>query len=466
MKLFKTWKTLRFRLAMWNAGAVSLTAAITIIAVHQATRWELINSLDELLVEDAEEIRLALKDLAVDGSEFQDELNRKALGHRRHEWFVKLLSADGDLIWASVKAPPKMLAALDPTGNRFITTGPFRQYTRSVEDDSRVRWIRIGASMDSLTEELQRIDRIAIITWLLSLGIAPLLGWILSGRALRPLRTMVHTAAALHPGQLGERLPIRDADDELDQLAKTINLLLDRIATDVGEKHDFLANAAHELRTPLAAIRATADVALVSNRSGDEYRELVAQIMEQTDALGGIVNQLLLLSESSLPARIENRKSFSLDEVVSKSADIFRAVAESNDVSLKIDRNDPVAIVGNRDQWIQVLNNLIDNAIKYSLGGGRVAVDLRRIEAQDNPTKVQLSISDTGIGIHAEDIERVFDRFYRADRSRTRLTNVSGTGLGLAICKAVVESHGGTIRCSSRPGQGTVFMIQLPGGLH
>jgi len=447
---------------MWNAGAVALTAVITIIAVHQATRWELIQSLDELLVEDAEEIRLALRDLSVDGTEFQAELNRKALGHRRHEWFVKLLSAEGDLIWASVEAPPKLLAKLDPAGNRFTTTGSFRQYTRSVEDDSPVRWVRIGASMDSLTNELQRIDRIAFITWLLSLGIAPVLGWVLSGRALSPLRTMVHTAATLHPGQLGERLPNRDADDELDQLAKTINSLLDRIATDVGEKHDFLANAAHELRTPLAAIRATADVALVSNRSGDEYRELVAQIMEQTDALAGIVNQLLLLSESSLPARTDNRKLFSLDEVVSKSADIFHAVAESNDVSLKIDRNDSVKIVGNRDQWIQVLNNLIDNAIKYSLCGGRVAVDLRRIDVQDSPARVQLSISDTGIGIHDDDIERVFDRFYRADRSRTRLTDVSGTGLGLAICKAVVESHGGTIHCNSRPGQGTVFMIQLP----
>ncbi len=447
---------------MWNAGAVALTAALTIITVHQATRWELIRSLDELLVEDAEEIRLALKDLPVESIEFQGELNRKAMGHRRHEWFVKLLSDDGNLIWASVNAPSKLLAKLDTTGNHFTTTGTFRQYTRNVSDDSTVRWLRIGASMDPLTQELHRIDRIAIFTWLLSLIIAPILGWLLSGRALNPLRTMVHTAAMLRPSLLSERLPIRDAGDELDQLAKTINTLLDRIATDVGEKHDFLANAAHELRTPLAAIRATADVALVSDRSVVDYRDLVAQIMEQTDALGGIVNQLLLLAESSLPTRIDSRKPFALNEIVSKSADIFRAVAECSDVSLKIDRNDAVTMIGNRDQWIQVLNNLLDNAIKYSPTGGRVAVDLRCIETQGSKARVQLSISDTGIGVHADDVERIFDRFYRADRSRTRLTDVSGTGLGLSICKAVVESHGGTIRCTSRLGQGTVFMIQLP----
>jgi len=447
---------------MWNAGAVALTAAITIIAIHQATRWELIGSLDELLVEDGAEIRLALQDLPVASKEFQDELNRKAIGHRRHEWFAKLLTADGDLIWASLKAPLKPLAALNRTGDLFTTSERFRLYTCRVQDDSPVRWIRIGASMDPLIQELHRIDRIAFITWLMSLGIAPILGWFLSFRALSPLRTMVQTAATLHPGQLGKRLPDRDADDELDHLAKTINSLLDRLAADVGEKHDFLANAAHELRTPLAAIRATADVALVSNRTGDDYRELVAQIMEQTDALSGIVSQLLLLSESSLPVRIENRRPFSLDQVVSKSADIFRAVAETHNVSLKIDRADQVKIIGNRDQWIQVLNNLIDNAIKYSPSGGRIAIDLRQIDDHESQSRVQLSISDTGIGIQRDDIARIFERFYRADRSRTRLSDVSGTGLGLAICKAVVESHGGTIACSSRLGQGTVFMIQVP----
>jgi len=447
---------------MWNAGAVALTAAITIIAIHQATRWELIGSLDELLVEDAAEIRLALQDLPVASKEFQDELNRKAIGHRRHEWFAKLLADDGDLIWASVKAPSKPLAALDRTGDRFTTTERFRLYTCRVQDDSPVRWIRSGASMDPLIQELHRIDRIAFITWLMSLGIAPVLGWFMSFRALSPLRTMVHTAATLHPGQLGKRLPDRGADDELDHLAMTINSLLDRLAADVGEKHDFLANAAHELRTPLAAIRATADVALVSNRSGDDYRELVAQIMEQTDALSGIVSQLLLLSESSLPVRIANHRPFSLDEVVSKSADIFRAVAECNSVSLTVGRNDPIKIIGNRDQWIQVLNNLIDNAIKYSISGGQITIDLHRINDRESQSRVQLSIGDTGIGIHDDDIERVFDRFYRADRSRTRLTDVSGTGLGLSICKAVVEAHGGTIRCDSQAAEGTTFVIQIP----
>ena len=185
--------------------AVAFTAAITIVVVHQATRWELVHSLDELLIEDAEEIQLALQDLPVESSEFQGELNRKAIGHRRHEWFVKLLTDESELVWASDNAPPTLLAELDRTGNRFSTNGNLRQYTRSVEDDSSVHWIRVGASMASLTQELQRIDQIAITTWLLSLGVSPILGWFFSGRALNPLRTMVHATATLHPNQLSER---------------------------------------------------------------------------------------------------------------------------------------------------------------------------------------------------------------------------------------------------------------------
>lgn len=446
---------------MWNAGAVALTAALTIVSVHQATRWALLHSLDELLVEDTEEIRLALRDLKYDDSEFRDELNRKAIGHRRHEWFVKLLAGNGDVIWRSINAPLTTPEPPARSANQFGTAGLFRHFTSAIEDDSSVRWLRVGASMQPLSQELQRIDRIALIAWLLSLGIAPMMGWFLSGRALLPLKSMVQTASALRPNHLSERLANRGAGDELDQLALTVNSLLDRIASDVGEKHDFLANAAHELRTPLAAIRTTADVALVSDRSGEEYRELLVQMMEQTDHLSGVVNQLLLLSESSLPASLQVRAPFALNELVAKSTEILTVVAESNHVSLRVDRNDSISIVGDRNQWIQVLNNLVGNAIKYTTAGGRISVDLRSVQV-DQAVCAQLSVSDTGMGIDADDVSRIFDRFYRTQQTRARLANVTGSGLGLSICRAVVEGHGGTIQCESQLGQGSVFTIHLP----
>lgn len=455
-------KSLRYRLAIWNAGAVALTAALTIVSVHQATRWALFHGFDELLVEDAEEVRLALRDLKFEEADFRDELNRKAIGHRRHKWFVKLLDAQGTMIWASIDSPQQTVAPSNSLGDQYGVAGSFRHFTRPVEDDSQIRWIRVGASIQPLTLELQRIDRIAFVTWLLSLGIAPLMGWFLSGRALLPLRSMVSTAAQLQPDHLTERLPHRGADDELDQLAVTINSLLDRIATDVREKHDFLANAAHELRTPLAAIRTTADVALVADRSGEEYRDLLVQMIEQTDLLSGVVDQLLLLSESSLPPRTQCRAAFSMSELVAKATEILVVVAESNDIALAVGRNDTIQIVGNRDQWIQVLNNLIGNAIKYTPSGGSISVDLQKVESESDGELAQLTISDTGIGILPTEVNRVFERFFRASQFPVKLTKVVGTGLGLSICRSVVEAHGGTITCESEVGKGSRFIIRLP----
>ena len=461
-KHYRAGRTLRFRLAFWSAVLVATTAAITISVVHQATRWSMIQNLDASLREDSEEIRLALDDLDYRSEQFQQEFNRKAIGHRRLDWFCKLFNENGELLWGSINAPERMIAPLAKPHLELVTVDNYRYLTIRVKADPPPYWLRVGASIEPMLSELGQIDRVALMTGLISLLIAPVLGWVVSGRELDPLREMVETAATINPTILSQRLAIRGAHSELDQLALTINSLLDRIGSYVDEKRDFLANAAHELRTPLAAIRATADVALVSSRTEDEYRELVVQIMEQTDSLSAIVNQLLLLSESTFPESSSNFKAFAFDEIITKSVDIFRAVAENNNVYLHIKTNSTIILVGNRDQWIQVMNNLIDNAIKYTPSGGSVEIESTLITSTGGDDTVRLIVRDTGIGIDAAEVQRIFNRFYRADRSRTRLIEVSGTGLGLSICKAVVEGHRGTIRCESQPSQGTSFIIEVP----
>ncbi len=192
---------------------------------------------------------------------------------------------------------------------------------------------------------------------------------------------------------------------------------------------------------------------------------LSVHIVEQTDSLSMIVNQLLLLSESSMPTNSAVRRKFKLNEIVVKSVDIFQAIAETKGISLIIEHNTQAELMGNRDQWIQVLNNLIDNALKYTPEGGRVSVSLSTITTEKSEpvmTMARLIVRDNGIGIEEEDMAKVFQRFFRADRSRTRLADVPGTGLGLSICKAVVESHGGTIQCQSKFGEGTTIEINVP----
>lgn len=444
---------------------MAITAAISIAVVHQAMRWAMSQSLDAMLIEDAEEIKLTLRDLSYESSELRDEFNRRARGHRRHEWYCKLFDGKGDLLWRSVNAPEKTLAVLEEVPIRVRTTADVRQVTLRIDQGGPVHWIRVGASMDPLLQELRVFDRIVFFAIILTLCAAPLLGWYLSGRELEPLHDMVTTASRLTPNELSARLPIRGEHSELDRLAITVNRLLDRIAEYVAEKRDFLADSAHELRTPLAAIRATGDIALSSERSASECRDLVVHIVEQTDSLSMIVNQLLLLSESSMPTNSSVRRKFNLNEIVVKSVDIFQAVAETKGVSLSVEHIAQAELMGNRDQWIQVLNNLIDNALKYTPLGGRVTVSLSTIISdQSDPavTMARLIVRDTGIGIEEDDMPKVFQRFFRADRSRTRLADVPGTGLGLSICKAVVESHGGTIQCESKLGVGTTFEVNVP----
>ena len=264
---------------------------------------------------------------------------------------------------------------------------------------------------------------------------------------------------------------MRGTGDELDSLARTINGLLDRIADYLQQEHDFLANAAHDLRTPLAAIRSNVEVALSGNRSEEEYRELLGLVMEQCSALQTLLNQLLLLAETDANRLQTDSEPVPLDEVVKRVVEMFEGVAEELGVDLVVAERLPSApVAGRRHHLRQVVSNLIDNALKFTAARraagftadglqGRVTIALER---DDETSRVRLRVIDNGIGIGSADVSHVFERFYRADKSRARDVAVTGTGLGLSICKAIVDAHGGAIHVKSRPGEGATFTVVLP----
>ncbi len=292
---------------------------------------------------------------------------------------------------------------------------------------------------------------------IIALVLAPLGGYLLALRATMPLNVMIRTTERLRPQQMNERLPTRNTKDELDQLSEAFNRLLDRIAEYLTKRQDLLANSAHELRTPLAALRSTAELALSSDRSVDEYRELIESIVSECGNLEQLVNQLLLLSETE-SAHFESRgEVVDLSRITSEACDMFGAVAESRGVELKTDIAEGVLVDGSRLHLRQLLNNLIDNAIKFIPAEGSVKVLL-----EQSPEKVCLKVCDTGVGIAPEEQQRLFERFYRGDRARRRDTPTRGTGLGLSICRAIAEAHGGTIHVESEPGVGTQFSVCLP----
>ena len=317
--------------------------------------------------------------------------------------------------------------------------------------------VRLGASLKSIQHAAETTDRLMLINLLVALVMAPLGGYWLALRATRPLKEMIRTADRLRPQEMEERLPLSSTDDEIDQLSRSFNRLLDRIAEYLIKRQDMLANSAHELRTPLAALRSTAELALNSDRSVDEYRELLDSIVSECGNLEQLVNQLLLLSETEA-AHFESRGEIvDLSRITSEACDMFGAVAESRDIVLETKISENVEVDGSRLHLRQLLNNLIDNAIKFIPGPGRVTVELAASESGN-----QLTVSDTGVGIDAEEQKHLFERFYRGDRARRRNTPTRGTGLGLSICRAITEAHGGTIDVQSQPGQGTTFSVKLP----
>jgi heavy metal sensor kinase len=455
------WRTLRFRLAVWNAAVVVVTALVTLIGLRQGVRWALVHELDQMLIDDAREIGLDLESSSDSQlAELHDELTRMADGHENRGWYVKLLGAQQEVKWASPSARPDMprilltdeLAPISFDGYRIV-------YHKIDHGPGGVEAFRVGATLEYVDQDMARIDRWVLLAATAVLLAAPLCGYFLAARAARTVGEIITSASQLRPSRLEDRLPIRGSGDELDQLAQTINSLLDRIATYLNTKRDFLANAAHELRTPLAAIRSSVEVALNGERSAEEYEELMVDVIDECSALETLVNQLLLLSETEADLPSSRFEPLDVSELAAKSVDMFTGVADARGIRLTARSLHEALVYGNHGLLRQVLNNLLDNAVKYTHAGGQIIVDV----TVDQPAReVHVQVHDTGQGISPDEQRHIFERFYRAESARSRLPGVGGTGLGLSICQSIVHRHGGDIACHSQPDRGTTFTVILP----
>jgi signal transduction histidine kinase len=453
-QLKAVFRSLRFRLMAWNTAVVLLMVIPTLAAVRESMRHALTNELDKLLKEDTLEVGLAVRQFYPDMPKLYKALDRKARGHAQHGWFVQIFDAGGNRVWSSPSTPAEQLPPLSSRPQTWDNDGQsYRLVQAPVEFPEMPRLtVRVGCSMQSLHEDFAILTRMMVLAGAAIVVLAPLGGYWLAGRATQPLARIIQTTARLRPTNLAERLPLRGTGDELDRLSRTINGMLDRIGAYVEENHDFLANAAHELRSPLTAIRSTVEVALNSERSPQEYQELLAEVAEVCDALGGVVNKLLLLGESETRRLVPEGLPVALESVVQKAVEMFQAAAENQQLELTLARRDRATVEGDEGHLWQVVNNLIDNALKFTPAGGKVDVSLR---ADADSGRAILTVRDTGVGIAAEELPRVFDRFYRGDRAR-------GTGLGLSICQALVKAHQGMIQAESSPGQGSRFTVTLP----
>lgn len=454
-------RSLRFRLSAWNTAVVLLIVIVTLVGVREALRYTLVRENDLLLLDDTYEVVLAVERFHPNLGEIYNEMDRKARGHADRNLFVQLLSDDGEVM-SSSGSPPPLDALPEVVADRptLSTIDGYRIAQRLINRDGLPPYtVRVGMSLGMIDADLATLTRLMMAAGVAILFIAPLGGYFLAGRATRPLGRIISTAARLRPSHMEERLPIRGTQDELDQLSMTINRFLDLLRDYLQRNREFVANAAHELRSPLAAVQSSVEVTLNSDRTVEEYQDMLGEIADQCGQLRVLVNQLLLLAENDAARSQIKMAPVSLDHLVEKSVEMFRGVAEERGVQIISNLDSDVMIEGDADRLRQVINNLVDNSLKFTPSGGQVFVAL----VEDVPgRRAILKVSDTGLGINEGDLPHVFERFYRGDKSRQHQDQTAGNGLGLSICYSIVSAHNGTIRVDSCEGKGAAFVVTLP----
>jgi heavy metal sensor kinase len=286
--------------------------------------------------------------------------------------------------------------------------------------------------------------------------LASLLGYWLSGSSLAPVKRIIETAQSIGVRNLSRRLEVPKARDELQHLTETLNAMLARIERSVNRITQFTADASHDLRTPVAIIRATAEISLRRRRTDVEYRNALSKILETSVETSELLENLLTLARADASAAAMTMQLVDLGEYVCKARD--RAAVLSADKPLHVTVRTPAEPVWVKADAIAIdrlLLILVDNAVKYTPPGGHCEIELSHDRAQ-----AEIAVRDTGIGISEADLPSIFERFVRADRTRSRET--PGAGLGLAIARWITEVHGGTIAVESKMGVGSVFRVNLP----
>jgi two-component system heavy metal sensor histidine kinase CusS len=279
--------------------------------------------------------------------------------------------------------------------------------------------------------------------------------YLLARQALAPVELLHRQTARITADQLDRRLPIANPGDELGRLAQTINAMIARLERSFTEMRRFTADASHELRTPLTALRTEVEAALGKPAETTDHANLLGSILEECDRLTRLTEQLLALAREDARRIEEANQPLDLAALVRGAVETMRPLAEMKSLRLRQHGADTLPAHGDAARLRQVFYNLLDNAIKYTPENGEIEVRLER-----RGSEAIIVLRDTGLGIPAEHLPHVFERFYRVDKARSRAEG--GTGLGLSIAHSIVSAHGGRIELDSAPGRGTVCTVTLP----
>lgn len=452
---------IRWRLTAWYAALLATAMAVFGIATYFGLRYSLYDTFKEQV---GNQSALALSAIRFEnGHPALDDATVTSLDNDEH--FVRLYAADGSLLLdRTAKAgtipndPAAVTAALagrTQQANARISDQTFAITTAPIFDgDTIVGALQTGLSRGDNDEILRMLWVALVISAPLVLALAAVGGYLLAGRALRPVATITSQAARIGAADLHARLNLDLPDDELGRLAQTFDAMLARIEDAFERQRRFTGDAAHELRTPLSLMRSQVDLALARPRTIAQHREALHELDADLERLTRLVGTLLTLARSDTGHLTLDLTRFDIAETIGVILDQYAPVASEAGISLSADTAS-TPVEGDHDLLVQVLVNLVDNAFAHTLTGGAITIGSR---AQSDGA--HLWVADTGEGIPSNLQERVFDRFFRIDEGRSRARG--GVGLGLSICRAIVAAHGGAIDLASQPGHGTRIEFTLP----
>jgi heavy metal sensor kinase len=315
--------------------------------------------------------------------------------------------------------------------------------------------LTVAQDEEALWSNLHTLFMILALALPSALVLAALGGSVMASRLLRPVASMAHQAEKINAENLAERLPVENPEDEFGKLATVFNHTLTRLQNAFERLQRFTADASHELRTPLTALQSVGEVALHEDLDAGAFRDRIGSMLEETARLTRLVDSLLLLTRADRGELLVSRKDHDLTRLVEKAVEDMRIMAEEKCQRLMISLDKGAKGNVDEDTLRRALVNVLDNAIKYTPQGGTISVGLK--EGED---KMIIEVTDTGPGIAAEHREKIFDRFYRVEKGRSR--EIGGAGLGLAIAKWAVEANGARIELESRENHGSTFRIVLP----
>ncbi len=456
-------RSIRLRLTLWYVLLLAVILAGFSAGIYVTLRHNLYANLDDSLQTRSADL---LPLVRYEGAAPTLTESVSLSGGNLDEQFVRVYDNAGRLTFdnsggvgvVAVDGPAieKALAGGTATRGTDVNGEPFRVRVVAIEQNgATVGALEVGRAADDVSDALRSLLLILGIAYPVTLALASMGGIFLAGRALAPIDKLTRLARRISAEDLSQRLDLRLPDDEVGRLARTFDDMIARLEDAFRRQRQFTADASHELRTPLTAVKGQVEVALTRPREAEAYRDVLQNVNEEVDRLIRLVGSLLTLARADAGQIPLSPEVISVADLVASAVEQVRPAAQQRNVGLDLAPGPPVTLRADEDLLLQLLLNLLDNALKYTPAAGAVSAGWTADGAF-----VGLWVRDTGAGIAPEHLPHIFDRFYRADKSRSRAGG--GAGLGLSICRWIAEAHGGSISVESTPGQGSTFTARFP----